>query len=392
MSVTTHRAGPPDGDATVIEQSWDDPERFAAIFDRYFTEIHRYLARRVGGKVASWAALGVGISCAAAALVIAALVTNIIPAGPAHTGPGPAHTGPAGAVAGRPARAFLLAMATKAGHSPGSNPAAGRYWCSQTVSGTRELVGPGNTLLPPPWVDSARHASATAPPGYRYAIFSRSLAEDCLANPRPGWAGGSIGGFYQSLGTQPASPADAAAWRRAGSPDHWKAWYAPKVVSRQAGPRQPAGAKPGQAPWGSDASLPADPAKLRAIFLAHPLPYSPSPDPTNDQEVATAALRVMSGPVSPAVRAAAYQVLASVPGIQMKPGVRDPGGHVGTAVWMSQPGQPILEWTIVDPATGNLLSYEDVAQRPIAGAPAGTVLDYALFIGAHWTDTAPPKG
>ena len=52
MSVT-HLAGPPDSDATVIEESWGDPERFAAIFDRYFTEIHRYLARRAGGKVAS---------------------------------------------------------------------------------------------------------------------------------------------------------------------------------------------------------------------------------------------------------------------------------------------------------------------------------------------------
>jgi DNA-directed RNA polymerase specialized sigma24 family protein len=40
-------------DATVIKESWEDPERFAAIFDRYFTEIHRHLARRVGGKVAS---------------------------------------------------------------------------------------------------------------------------------------------------------------------------------------------------------------------------------------------------------------------------------------------------------------------------------------------------
>lgn len=39
---------PLDGDAELIERSWDDPERFAAIFDRYFDEIHAYLARRVG--------------------------------------------------------------------------------------------------------------------------------------------------------------------------------------------------------------------------------------------------------------------------------------------------------------------------------------------------------
>ena len=42
----------PDGDARVIELSWDEPERFAAIFDRYFGKIHRYLARRVGVRAA----------------------------------------------------------------------------------------------------------------------------------------------------------------------------------------------------------------------------------------------------------------------------------------------------------------------------------------------------
>jgi len=39
-------------DARVIEKSWADPEQFAAIFDRYFGQIHRYLARRVGSKLA----------------------------------------------------------------------------------------------------------------------------------------------------------------------------------------------------------------------------------------------------------------------------------------------------------------------------------------------------
>jgi RNA polymerase sigma-70 factor (ECF subfamily) len=44
--------GPPEADATVIEQSWTQPERFAAIFERYFTQIHQYLARRVSDKTA----------------------------------------------------------------------------------------------------------------------------------------------------------------------------------------------------------------------------------------------------------------------------------------------------------------------------------------------------
>jgi RNA polymerase sigma factor (sigma-70 family) len=35
------------GDAAVIERSWHEPERFGVIFDAYFKEIHRYVARRL---------------------------------------------------------------------------------------------------------------------------------------------------------------------------------------------------------------------------------------------------------------------------------------------------------------------------------------------------------
>ena len=52
MTVTADHTGPPEADARVIEQSWTRPERFAAIFERYFGQIHQYLARRVGDKIA----------------------------------------------------------------------------------------------------------------------------------------------------------------------------------------------------------------------------------------------------------------------------------------------------------------------------------------------------
>lgn len=38
----------PDCDARVIEDSWREPAAFAALFDRHFATIHRYLARRAG--------------------------------------------------------------------------------------------------------------------------------------------------------------------------------------------------------------------------------------------------------------------------------------------------------------------------------------------------------
>ncbi len=39
-------------DAAIIERSWHEPERFAAVFDRYYPEIHGFASRRLGGSLA----------------------------------------------------------------------------------------------------------------------------------------------------------------------------------------------------------------------------------------------------------------------------------------------------------------------------------------------------
>jgi RNA polymerase sigma-70 factor (ECF subfamily) len=52
VTVTAELTGPAEADASLIEQSWAEPERFAVIFERYFAQVHRYLARRAGGKIA----------------------------------------------------------------------------------------------------------------------------------------------------------------------------------------------------------------------------------------------------------------------------------------------------------------------------------------------------
>jgi RNA polymerase sigma-70 factor (ECF subfamily) len=48
------RAGavPDDDDGWVLEASVQDPDRFAEIFDRYFGQVHGYVARRLGTDVA----------------------------------------------------------------------------------------------------------------------------------------------------------------------------------------------------------------------------------------------------------------------------------------------------------------------------------------------------
>ncbi len=52
MTVADDAATSEESDASVIERSWHEPERFGAIFDAYFAEIHRYVARRLDVHVA----------------------------------------------------------------------------------------------------------------------------------------------------------------------------------------------------------------------------------------------------------------------------------------------------------------------------------------------------
>jgi RNA polymerase sigma-70 factor, ECF subfamily len=39
-------------DSTVVERSWQDPDAFAALFDRHAVCVHRYAARRLGTELA----------------------------------------------------------------------------------------------------------------------------------------------------------------------------------------------------------------------------------------------------------------------------------------------------------------------------------------------------
>jgi RNA polymerase sigma-70 factor (ECF subfamily) len=51
VGVGTARTGA-ESDASVIARSRDEPEAFAALFDRHADAVHRYTARRLGGEVA----------------------------------------------------------------------------------------------------------------------------------------------------------------------------------------------------------------------------------------------------------------------------------------------------------------------------------------------------
>lgn len=50
MRAVTHTA--PDTDAALIARSWQEPERFAEVFDRYYPGVHGYASRRLGRSLA----------------------------------------------------------------------------------------------------------------------------------------------------------------------------------------------------------------------------------------------------------------------------------------------------------------------------------------------------
>lgn len=52
VDIGTRRADA-ESDASVIARSRDEPEAFAALFDRHADAVHRYAARRLGGEVAN---------------------------------------------------------------------------------------------------------------------------------------------------------------------------------------------------------------------------------------------------------------------------------------------------------------------------------------------------
>ncbi|POM24898.1 RNA polymerase sigma factor YlaC [Actinomadura rubteroloni] len=51
-ATTTHPPGRAPTDAEIIDASRGHPERFAAVFDRHYAEIHRYVDRRLGADAA----------------------------------------------------------------------------------------------------------------------------------------------------------------------------------------------------------------------------------------------------------------------------------------------------------------------------------------------------
>ena len=85
-------------------------------------------------------------------------------------------------------------------------------------------------------------------------------------------------------------------------------------------------------------------------------------------------------PVSPAVRAATYRMLADLPGVRLRGAVKDQRGRPGVAVDFLRNGSESR--LIVDANDGRALAEESWH--------GGTLLSYQAILSAGYTDEVPP--
>ncbi|MEU8123564.1 CU044_5270 family protein [Spirillospora sp. NPDC049024] len=320
--------------------------------------------------------------------VAAAATTAIVVAGGTST-PAPRPADPS-------ARGILLAAATRSA----AVPATGRYFRFTEEEAQAHTVG------------SKEHP---------YRMLSRSV-DDLWYSTEPGATGWVSS---QDLGAQPATPADAAAWRAAGSPkrvreqcDEGKiigsksgrlrsdgtfeevpvrqrcSWFDVRPRPKTTTPMSGGEGMTGRPPAGLDiARLSDDPATLRRQLLTWTRSGGLAGPVEGDsaQLWAAAGILIASpvGPVRPKVRAAAYRVLADLPDVRSLGPVTDQNGRQGQALARTGAGGegvgPGTYRLIIDPKTGSPLGTD------YRGAGSG---EYSLVLNYGYTDEAPkiPNG
>jgi hypothetical protein len=332
---------------------------------------------------------------AIAAIVGGAFLATSPAAAPATTG-GPAVGAGRGPVA-LSARRLLLTAADTAEHGP----AAGARWRLDLRSGAQVLTTGGYLI------------------DHRYREqqwIPRSATE-------PTWR------IIEDLGGVPVGPADVAAWRRDGSPGTWtipprKLTVAERkrVAEKEAliHRRWPNYRIPryveqvsatGIAPYAARedshgavgviatkprsltdlAALPAEPVQLRTWLRAE-LSHIAGESVTDAELFREAVHIALYLPVAPAVRSAAFRMLAQLPGVQLAGETRDPLGRTGYAVGLPD-GAATQDRLILDTRSGMPLALETVVTDPYPADPhlarPGQLSSYEVVLDAGWTDARP---
>jgi hypothetical protein len=306
--------------------------------------------------------------------------------------------GDAGPLPPQQLRNFLLAAADR---TLQDSQSSGRYWVSKIESGQLIQVGSRDN---------------------RYAIMGRHDYTTWYSVRRTD----PTRHYQQWIGGAPASEADRAAWKRAGAPSSWPLDLPPNCPPRPdndprrytagSGPARVVVTKPGVSTFGvADAQLtaeqvrelPTDPARLKdwAVKSIRGSRQIQTNAELN-QALFDAMLNLLyQSPSVPAVRAAAYRLLADLPGLRDRGAVTDPLGRAGVAftfntneeqpgVRMADSGGPQEIRLIFDPKSGQPLAWETRQLRPVdylSWVPAGALFNYEAVTETRWTDDAPPK-
>jgi hypothetical protein len=352
-------------------------------------EGRRRLNPRPRSRRRLWGGLAVA-GAAATAVVLAIGLTG-----------GPASTGRPEPVRPTTARQVLLTAAEKAAAAP-----VGRYWHTHVISSEGYHIDKGD-----------------------YMIFgARQEVDQWLARSD------KDPDVFRSrfAGATPQTPADRAAWKRAGSPTHWR------VLSN--GDRIPQSAKSGA--WDLRRLSPAakrGERKLQADMAErcarHPKACPPAPPgPARREALAhdpkalrayllraagaggsSYLLNVAGGfllqPSSPELRAAVFRVLAAEPGVRDLGASRDPLGRpaIVLAARMTQNENLYDNELLLDPVTYVPLGVQTVLVHgnggkrvpPPPGMPSiqsgglettgmkpGAITHSEIYVAMGWTDTA----
>jgi hypothetical protein len=127
-------------------------------------------------------------------------------------------------------------------------------------------------------------------------------------------------------------------------------------------------------------TLPTDPAALRGWLLER-FQRGGAGETTGWRLFVAAQALVTDLPVSPAVRSAAYRMLADVPGGRLIGEVKDQRGRPGVAIGYQRNGSEAR--LIVDAGQGRALADESWH--------GGTLLSYRVIVEAGYTDENPPS-
>jgi hypothetical protein len=337
----------------------------------------------------------------AIAVATAASVVTAIAVQAPRTGPGTYQAGPGASPAAR--NILLTAARAVAGAAV---PAEERYWQAKDVVANFITAGPA---------------------GRHYLIVEKVATQQWTTRMAPG----QTYYFSRALNVQPATARDQAAWRLDGSPTTWNIYQEDSLAdphgytngflrSITAGRGKLMGTAVVTTGTGKAfafghtllsarelQALPASPDRLKALILRGSTAGAQS-------YIFQVTPSLLTMPVTPAVRAALYRMLAGLPGIHSLGQVTDPAGQTGAAValtghfrhcgvyWQVPAADhasyrfsscTVQQRLIIDPHTGLPLAQELRYLKLLASqtwsAPGG-MFSYQLFGSAQWTNATLP--